>query len=580
MTVGDGWQSGTAATPAAVRAREAVLQRLGTALIDEGRVERGAWEALLQRMRREGGTLEALLIEAAVLTEDDLLERLAGIMGLPTLCAGAAVIEPEAVARVPDRVAVHHQVMPVRMAGAAVVLATAHAPDVREEDKLRLVLGCPVDWVLCRAGDIAAFIRQYYGVGIEALAGLEQKNGRSEDAGNISEFVQLVIADAVRSNASDVHIEPGLDSLRLRYRIDGMLYPIPLPRAIPHYQRAIASSIKVLAQLNIADRRLPQDGRFAVTVAGETLDIRVSVLPSYHGEAVNLRILNRRTTFLGLSELGLRAPQLTVLEDLISQPNGVILFVGATGSGKTTSLYAALDRLNQPDRKIVTVEDPVEYQIGGILQMQAHPDIGFTFAAGLRSILRHDPDVILIGEIRDRETADTAVAAALTGHLVFSTLHTNDAASTVTRLMDMGVEPYLIASSLKGIVAQRLVRRVCAVCQEPAPAERCILSDIRIACPDAPEQPILVRGRGCPACRFTGYSGRKAIFEILVLSDALRSMIVERVVSGRLMARAVEEGMLTLRQSGWYCALDGITTVDDVLRVTRQRHESEAAVEI
>jgi type II secretory ATPase GspE/PulE/Tfp pilus assembly ATPase PilB-like protein len=343
---------------------------------------------------------------------------------------------------------------------------------------------------------------------------------------------------------------------------------IPMPQGVERLQKAIISSIKVTAQLNIAEKRLPQDGRFGMSVNGQDLDIRVSVLPSQHGEAANMRILNRREIFLKMGDLGLRDFQLAMLEEFVALPHGIILFTGATGSGKTTSLYASLSRINNEDLKIITVEDPVEYQLAGVTQMQVHPEIDFTFANGLRSILRHDPDVVLIGEIRDSETARIATSAALTGHLVFSTLHTNDAPSAITRLVDMGIEPYLVSSSLEGVIGQQLLRRVCPTCRKPVDVDPRVADEIRQGLPGAPADLHFYQGTGCPDCRFTGFSGRKGVFEVLAMDDDIRALTVERTSSATIMHRAVENGLVTLRQSAWMLVVDGMTSVDEVLRVT------------
>jgi type II secretory ATPase GspE/PulE/Tfp pilus assembly ATPase PilB-like protein len=335
------------------------------------------------------------------------------------------------------------------------------------------------------------------------------------------------------------------------------------------------SSLKIMPALNIAERRLPQDGRIEWKAGQESFDLRVSVLPTRHGEAVNLRILNRRSTFMRLTDLGFRPDQYEIIQDLAGQPYGMVLFTGPTGSGKTTSLYAALAHLNDAERKIITIEDPVEYQMAGITQLQVQPSIGFTFAAGLRSILRHDPDVVLIGEIRDGETAGIAVSAALTGHLVFSTLHTNDSAASLTRLVDMGIEPYLVASSVHGIVAQRLVRRLCPQCAEPEPLAGRMREELDALQPGGADSGRIRRGRGCPHCRFTGYSGRRPIFEIIEMNDELRAMVVDRASSAVLMRHAVSRGLVTLRRAAWDLVLKGETSVEELLRVTRRTRASD-----
>lgn len=571
-------QGGTA------RSRRHVMERLAEVLIERDLVSRDRLEELQHRAHWLDEDLDQLLMDERVVPADVVYDALGAITGFPVASMVHTTVEEQAVAMVPDRVAALYHVMPIRFSRGTLTLATSVVYDIKEEDKLRVLLGAAIEWVLCPAEEIAACVKHYYGVGVEALlgvsfpgdraaergeSGVESDSVRDVDAGDITGFVRQIIGDAARSGASDIHFEPEEDGLRLRYRIDGVMYRIPMPREVNTNRKAVVSSVKVMAQMDITDRRMPQDGRFTLNVDGEALDIRVSCLPSHLGEAVNLRILNRGTTFRDMSELGLGDGQFLVLQDLLGLQNGVILFVGPTGSGKTTSLYAAVDRLKSDERKVITIEDPVEYRMQGVVQMQVNSEIGFTFASGLRSLLRHDPDVILVGEIRDSETADIAVSAALTGHLVLSTLHTNDSAGTITRLLDMGVEPYLIASSVKGIVAQRLVRRICRACKEAMELDERVREELHRAYMHVPEDAVFYQGRGCPACRFTGYSGRQAIFEVLVMTDEVRALVVERASSSTIMRRGIDQGLVTLRSSGWQMALEGVTTVDDVLRVTR-----------
>jgi general secretion pathway protein E len=378
-------------------------------------------------------------------------------------------------------------------------------------------------------------------------------------------LVNLLVENAIASEASDIHIEPFEDTLRIRYRIDGILYEQEAPPR--RLQAAVTSRIKIMAEMNIAERRLPQDGRIRVTLHGRRVDIRVSTIPTVHGESIVMRLLDRSSVFLPLERLGFRPEMLGRFEKLILRPHGILLVTGPTGSGKTTTLYAALDKINSPDRKIITVEDPVEYQLKGVNQIPVKGKIGLTFATGLRHIVRQDPDVILVGEIRDLETAEISIQAALTGHLVFSTLHTNDAPSAITRLQDMGVEPYLLSSVLEGVLAQRLVRRICQVCRTqdtPAPA------DVEALGIEADPHAKLFRGRGCDQCRGTGYRGRTGIYELFQITEDVRSLILRRASSREIRRLAVDAGMVTLRQDGWARALDGVTTIEEVLRVTQE----------
>ena len=382
----------------------------------------------------------------------------------------------------------------------------------------------------------------------------------------VIKFVNILILEALRARASDVHLEAGADGLRVRYRIDGVLQEISHPPR--QYQAAVVSRVKIMAGLNIAERRLAQDGRIRLRLSDRELDMRVSITPTLHGESVVLRVLDRGAGVRDLAELGMPGPVLDQFEHLIRQPHGILLVTGPTGSGKTTTLYGALDRLNQPGVKIVTVEDPVEYQVAGVTQIPVNPKIGLTFAAALRSILRHDPDIIMVGEMRDRETAEIAIQAALTGHLVFSTLHTNDAPSGVTRMVDMGVEPYLVAATVLGILGQRLVRVVCDACAEDFRPPPDVVAQAAAGQPDIPK-PRFRRGRGCDACAGTGYRGRSGLYELMQLSEALRARVVKNAPLAEIRALAHAQGMAPLRAAGWAKACAGVTTLEEVLRVTR-----------
>jgi type II secretory ATPase GspE/PulE/Tfp pilus assembly ATPase PilB-like protein len=562
-----------------LRSMEEIEAKLASELVARGHLSRDRMEEIQHRTKWLDEPLDRALIHEKLVSEDLVLELLSEISGIPVMPVSQLKIEEEAVKLVPPKVVAHYRIMPIRVYGGSITAATDRVGELDREDQLRIVLGCSVRWVLCKSHEISECIKHYYGVGIGAFAGLTVGDERAQaaaknqlhlaaDGTDITAFVLEIIRDGVESNATDIHFEPTSETLRLRYRIDGVLSAIPLPHGVDKHLKPIISSIKVMAQLNIAEKRLPQDGRFGFSFNGQDMDVRVSVLPTQYGEAVNLRILNRKEIFLKMEDLGLRDFQMALLSEFVELPHGIILFTGATGSGKTTSLYASLSRINTDELKIITIEDPVEYQLAGVTQMQVHPEIDFTFANGLRSILRHDPDVVLIGEIRDQETARIATSAALTGHLVFSTLHTNDSASAMTRLIDMGIEPYLVTSSLEGVVAQQLVRRVCNTCREPIAVDGHVVEEIRDAVPEAVAGLQFFHGRGCPDCRYTGFSGRKGVYEVLPMDDEIRSLTIERASSAVIMQRAIENGLITLRQSGWMCAVDGTTSVDEVLRVT------------
>lgn len=539
------------------------------ALEQQGRVTPEAAQDLRHRAEWSSRPLEEILLKEGLTPETDLMAILAEITGFSAVSLARRKVEASVIERVPVKVVATHGVMPLSLDQGTLVLATSRAREAEETEHLRALLGYAVEWVLATPAEIAECIRFHYGVGAAEFLGLRGV-GSGGGEFDIPDFLRLIVADAIRARATDVHVEPAEHRLRLRYRIDGVLSEVPLPAGIERFARAMISSLKIMAQMNIAEHRVPQDGRFDVAVGADTFDVRVSVLPSQHGESINLRILNRHATFLHLDQLGIPEGPRRDLEALIQQPYGVLLFTGPTGSGKTTSLYAALAQINTPERKIITLEDPIEYRIPGITQMQIDPIAGFTFASGLRSILRHDPNVILIGEIRDEETAEIAASAALTGHLVFSTLHTNDSAGGVTRLVDMGIEPYLLTSCLLGVVAQRLMRCVCAHCHEQIPLDPHLWPELQGYFPNLTAPPAVWRGAGCAECRFTGYRGRRPIYEILEITDSIRPLILDHSSSTVIQKQAATEGLISLRQRAWEYVLSGLSSVEELSRVTRR----------
>jgi type II secretion system protein E len=454
-------------------------------------------------------------------------------------------------------------------------------------DDLRGVLGLEVKVAVAPEGAILEAIDRYFGTGstavqkvIETMRGDEGSGdeGGVEDLTSLRDMafdapvvrlVNLLIENAIKAGASDIHIEPFEDNLRVRYRIDGVLFDAETPPR--RLRAAVTSRIKIMAELNIAERRLPQDGRIRMGLEGRRLDIRVSTIPTIHGESIVMRILDRAAILLPLEKLGFDARSRRQIERIINLPHGMLLVTGPTGSGKTTTLYAALDKINSPGKKIITVEDPVEYQLRGVNQIHVKPKIGLTFAAGLRHIVRQDPDVIMVGEIRDLETADIAIHAALTGHLVFSALHTNDAPGALTRLLDMGVEPYLAASVLEGVLAQRLVRMICTGCRTPYTPEPKELRAMGVE--RVPAGVEVSRGQGCGDCRGTGYRGRTGIYEFMPMTEELRSLTLRKVPGHELRQRAVAAGMTSLRQDGWQKCCLGVTTVEEILRVTHEDTE-------
>ena len=529
--------------------------------------------------------VDRLLIQESIVNETDLLKAFSEASGIPFHNIGDFKIEQEAIDKVTAKVALRHRIVPLTFQNGILQLATSRVPNLTTVDGLRMVLDAGIDFVLCPESDVSMSLTHFYGLGAETIDQLiaeaeampqEQEDDdiavQTQETGMVR-FINLIIAEAIRMDCTDIHIEPFENTLRLRYRIDGILQEIPLPKGVDKLRNAVSSAVKIMAAMDIAEHRKPHDGRIKVRCGNSDYDLRVSVLPTGWGETCCLRILSRGTIKIDLDTLGLSPYQLPKIAKLTELPHGVILMTGPTGSGKTTTLYALLARLNKTGTKIITVEDPVEYQMAGISQVQIHSKIGLTFASVLRSILRHDPDVILVGEIRDSETADIAVRSSLTGHLVLSTLHTNDAPSAVTRLTDMGVEPYLISSCVEGIVAQRLVRRVCRNCNDTYEVPESIRNKIAMTYPDRIDEAQFIHGHGCPACGFTGYRGRSAINEVMIMSDPLRAMVVAREPANIIKDLAMKEGMVTLRQDGWLRVIEGRTSVEEVLRVAGRMEE-------
>jgi type II secretion system protein E len=475
---------------------------------------------------------------------------------------------------------------PLSVENGVLLIACADPLDLLLVDELHAVLGLEVRLAVAAEAAILDTVDRYFGSGRTAvqkvIETMRDDEGGGAEAGDeevatlrdrasdgpVVRLVNLLIENAVAAHASDIHIEPFEDALQVRYRIDGVLFDAETPP--PRLKAAITSRIKIMAELNIAERRLPQDGRIRMNLQNRRLDIRVSTIPTIHGESVVMRLLDRAAILMPLEQLGMDPRTQRQMGRLINLPHGILLVTGPTGSGKTTTLYAALDKINAPGKKIVTIEDPVEYQLHGLNQIHVKPKIGLTFAAGLRHIVRQDPDVLMVGEIRDAETADIAIHAALTGHLVFSTLHTNDAPGALTRLLDMGVEPYLVASVLEGVLAQRLVRLICPNCRVPFEPEPKELRAMGIE--TVPRDAALSRGKGCQDCRGTGYRGRAGIYELLVMSEDFRSMTLRKTPGHEIRQRAITARMTTLRQDGWAKCCAGLTTIEEVLRVT---HEGE-----
>ncbi len=553
---------------------------LGEILVADGVTTPEMITAALNRMQTTGERLGEALVALGAVTKDDVLKALAVQNNLPYLFRGELPSPLPVVKNLSPKYLRQYVVCPIAVEGGLLTVATADPLNPMIVDDLRQSTGLDVRIVVSPGeGILEAIDRTYDGAATplqRIVEGLEEERGPEgeEDVNHLRDMafeapvirlVNLLVENAIAAEASDIHIEPFEDTLRVRYRIDGILFDQESP---PRRLRdAVTSRIKLMAEMNIAERRLPQDGRIRVSLHGRRVDIRVSTIPTVHGESIVMRLLDRASVFLPLEKLGFGSDTLKHFEALIQRPHGILLVTGPTGSGKTTTLYAALEKINSPDRKILTVEDPVEYQLKGVNQIPVKPKIGLSFATGLRHIVRQDPDVILVGEIRDLETVDIAIQAALTGHMVFSTLHTNDAPGAIPRLQDMGAEPYLIASVLEGVLAQRLVRRICQACRAP---ETPSAADIEALGVEAPPGVTLYRGLGCDECRNTGYRGRTAIYELFTITEDVRSLILRRASSREIRRLAVEAGMTTLRMDGWSRACEGVTTVEEVLRVTQE----------
>lgn len=516
------------------------------------------------------------------MSELNRIKNLADQWGLEVVDPSALQVPRAILEKVPAKLVHHYHVFPFGMKGSELQLAINSEMDFEAVQELSAILGVEIKLALAERGKIAQAIEKNYGVGasvVEKLVAGRQSQASSVAVtgadietletsvgeGSVRELVSMLLIDAKQKRASDIHLEPFQGELVLRYRIDGVLHEAPVPETIRQFHGGIMTRIKIMAQLDISERRLPQDGRIKIRVKDEDLDLRISLLPTAFGEALVIRILSP-ARLLNLDHIGLSKENTAILRDLATRPNGIILLTGPTGSGKTTTLYAALSEINTEQYKIITVEDPVEYQLRGIIQMQVHPKIGLTFASGLRHMLRHDPDVMMIGEIRDAETAEIAIRSALTGHLVFSTLHTNDAPGAVIRLMDLGMAPYMVSSSLNAVIAQRLVRVLCPSCKEEVPASK-------IKFPKEMREELhrgtFYEAKGCVSCRETGYRGRTAIHEIMLLDEEIRELLAARAPLSDLRRHLAAKGMKTLQDDGFEKTCRGETSIQEILRVAR-----------
>lgn len=558
-------------------------KRLGEILVAGGVISTSQLNDALAAQKSLGLRLGEVLIKQGFVTEDNILKTMQSQLGLPSVDLSKIVLNDGILRLLPEAVVRKYSVLPIELTNGQLLVATSDPTDYFALDDLRLAAGSMIKPCLAKKGDILLAIDRFYGrsgaekaareyakqVGVvphaaaAQMATIAAEAAEDEAATPVIKFLNTIIENAVNNLASDIHIEPIDEELRVRFRIDGVLREImrtPVSMAGP-----VVSRVKIMADLNIAERRLPQDGRISYLVGGKAIDLRVSTTPTMYGEKVVMRILDKSSIILEKKALGLQGRNEELFDELITRPYGIVLVTGPTGSGKTTTLYTALNQLNTPDKNIVTLEDPVEFSFKGINQMQVNPKAGLTFATGLRSILRQDPDIIMVGEMRDSETAEIAVRSALTGHLVLSTIHTNDAASAITRLVDMDIEPFLLSASLLGIISQRLIRKICPQCTEYYSAGARELAILENAEDEALP---LKRGQGCPYCHESGYKGRIAIYEIMPILAGHRQLIDRRASVDELRDFAVSQGMTTLKQSAMRLVLDGITTVEELLRVT------------
>jgi type II secretion system protein E len=532
-------------------------------------VASGSQESLLEFVGREAG-----------LSEEVFLQQLAGVLKWPFVDLKKHSVPTEAKNKISTKVAFQYYAVPTDYQNGTLQVAVCNPFDTGMLNSVQFDAKMPVQFALAPKTELDKALKKYYGVGAETLDELGKTDGmmdlmvedkeitEGDQEASVIKFVNQIIWEAFKSRATDIHFEPAEDELRIRNRIDGILHQMEMPPQLKRYQASIISRIKVMSGMNISEKRLPQDGRINVRIKGEEIDIRVSTVPTVYGESVSLRLLTRGKIFLTLDKLGFDPREEAAIREVVVKPHGIMLVTGPTGAGKSTSLYAFLSSINSVTKRIITIEEPVEYELKGINQIPVRTDIGLTFAMGLRHILRQDPNVVMIGEIRDLETAEIAIRASLTGHLVFSTLHTNDAPSAFTRLVDMGIEPFLVASSVEAVLAQRLVRNICPACKTERKVETNFLRKIGFPEQDIPTTKFY-QGVGCETCRGLGYQSRQGIYELLVVTEALRPLIMNRAPSSTLAQKAVEGGMRTLRQDGWVKVKAGRTTIEEVLRVTQ-----------
>jgi len=555
-----------------------------------GLFEPNSLNTILSNARENGLPIREAVLTGSEVKEEALLVKLAEVMALPFQRLKEIEIDSKILEKLPPKAIFQYNVVPLSEEDDSLKVATSDPFVPGLVDALRLAVDCRIRLVLSPADDIDSAAKKFYGVGAETLdrmmqdddfdfddeeSLLKQDLSELDQEASVVKFVNQIIWEAFKDRATDIHIEPMETDLRIRYRVDGVLHETPMPPQLKRFQSSVISRLKVMANMDIAEKRLPQDGRISVRIRGAEIDVRVSTMPTVYGESVSLRLLMRGGGLVTMKDLGLNDRDTTQLKKMITRPHGILLVTGPTGSGKSTSLYAWLHTINSVDKRIMSAEDPIEYEMPGVNQVQMRPEIGLTFASSLRTFLRQDPDVIMVGEIRDKETAEIAIRAALTGHLVFSTIHTNDSASTVTRLLDMGIEPFLVASSVEGIVAQRLVRGLCKTCRKPVEVDEAFLREHNFPIERLANEGPIYEAVGCDECRGSGYKGRSGIFEILTITDEIRPLVIAHASASEIKQQALEHGMKTLREDGWDKVLAGTTTIDEILRVTEDNEEAE-----
>ncbi|MDD3233948.1 MAG: GspE/PulE family protein [Candidatus Omnitrophica bacterium] len=563
------------------------MTKIGEFLVQRGLLNREQLERALKESRISGELIGKTLLRMKLVTQEKLLMALGEQLGIPYYPSLQQLdIPQEVIKAVSPKFIQHYKFMPVKLKGNVLTVAVSDPLAVWLLEDLKLHLGFDIERVLATQEEILAGIKRYYGVGADTVEEIltQEKTGKgkqsryetleeiqdigdmgktAEDA-SVIKLVNQILSESVNARATDIHLETFRDYVRVRYRIDGILYDMRVPEAIKHLHSAVVSRIKIISNLNVVEKRLPQDGRAIIKIQDRQVDLRISIIPSIYGENVVIRILPVQLLF-NLDDLGFFPEDLKKIETMMQKPHGIIFVTGPTGSGKTTTLYACLSKLNKEAVKIITIEDPIEYELGGVMQIQIKPEIGFTFANALRSILRHDPDIMMVGEVRDLETAELAIRTSLTGHLIFSTLHTNDAASGATRLLDIGIEPYLVASSVNAFISQRLVRVICPACKEEVKDKGALPEEFR--------DMKIYRGKGCELCKFIGYKGRTAIHEIFFVDEKIRSLILNKASASQIKAKALELGATTLKKAGLEKVRLGQTTPEELLRVVEWGRE-------